>query len=169
MLTVHVRGTVTGLPEGRTVGVNVIRRGVNADFGGNAGGAVRAGNFDIRLPPGSYTLASDYFEGGKRFTARFPVDVGSSDIDNIVMHMDNGFAVTGTVRLVSQSGQAVPIPQFGMNLRSSEPASGTGQFKWDPDHTSFTINDMVPGSFKLDVFPPAPFYVKSATLAGQAF
>ena len=39
--------------------------------------------------------------------------------------------------------------------------------KWDPDHTSFTMNEMVPGSYRLDVNPPPPFYVKSATLAGQ--
>jgi hypothetical protein len=164
---VHVRGTVTGLPEGRTVGVNLVKRGVTADFGGNLGGAVRAGSFDFRAPPGSYMLTSDYFEAARRFTARVPIEVGSSDIDNIVVHLDSGFTVTGVVRLASQSGQTAPAPQFGINLRASEPVNGTGQLKWDQDHTSFAINDLVPGNFRLDVSPPAPFYVKSATLAGQ--
>jgi hypothetical protein len=169
VVPVHVRGTVAGLPEGRTVGVNLMKRGTNADFAaGRVNGAVRAGTFDIRAPPGSYTLAADFFENNKRTTARMPIEVGSSDIDNVVLHMESGFTVTGVVRVVTQSGQAPsPLPQFGVNLRASEPANGIGQLKWEADHMSFAINDMVPGNFRLDVFPPAPFYVKSATLAGQ--
>jgi hypothetical protein len=169
VVPVHVRGTVTGLPEGRTVGVNLIKRGINADFGaGRVNGAVRAGTFDIRTPPGSYTLAADFFENGKRITARVPIEVGSSDIDNVVLHMESGFTISGLVRVNSQSGQVPsPLPQFGVNLRASEPANGAGQLKWEADHMSFMINDMVPGNYRLDVFPPAPFYVKSATLAGQ--
>jgi hypothetical protein len=167
VLPVHVRGTVTGLPEGRGTGISLVRRGLNSDFGGNLPGAVRDGAFDFRAPPGSYMLTADYFEAGKRLTARVPIDAGSSDIDNIVVHLDSGFSVTGIVRAVSQSGQNGPIPQFGINLRPSEPVNGTGQLKWEPDHTAFAINDMVPGSYRLDVSPPAPWYVKSATLGGQ--
>ena len=164
VLPVHVRGSITGLPAGRGSGVRIVRRGV--DFGANLPGEVDDGKFDFRVPPGSYMLTADYFEGGKRLTARVPVDVSGSDVDNVVVHLDSGFTVTGNVRLTSQSGQ-ITTPQFGVNLRSSDPADNTGQVKWDPDHTSFTINDMVPGSFRLDVNPPGPLYVKSATLAGQ--
>jgi hypothetical protein len=162
VLAVHVRGTITGLPEGRGSGINLIRRGVNSDFGGNLPGAVRDGKFDFRVPPGSYMLTADYFEGGKRLTARVPIDAGSSDIDNVVVHLETGFTVTGIVR-----GPTGSMPQFGVNLRPSEPVNLTGQVKWEPDHTAFAINDMVPGSYRLDIFPPAPWYVKSATLAGQ--
>jgi hypothetical protein len=164
---VHVRGSVTGLPEGRGSGINLVKRG--ADLGGNYAnvpGAVRDGKFDFRVPPGSYMLSADYFDAGKRLTARVPVDAAGSDIDNIVVHLDSGFTVTGVVRAESQSGRTTP-PQFGVNLRPSEPGSNTGQMKWEPDHTSFAINEMVPGSFRLEANPPAPFYVKSATLAGQ--
>lgn len=169
VVPVHVRGSVSGLPEGRGIGVNLIKRGVNSDSGGNLPGAVRDGRFDFRVPPGSYMLTADYFEAGKRLTARVPIDAGSSDIDNVAVHLDSGFTVTGIVRVISQSSQThtASMPQFGVNLRSAEPATGTGLLKWETDHTSFAINDMVPGSFRLDVFPPPPFYVKSATLAGQ--
>ena len=167
VLPVHVRGTITGLPEGRGIGVNLVKRGANSDFGGNLPGSVRDGKFDFRVPPGSYMLTADYFEAGKRLTARVPVDAGSSDIDNVVAHLDSGFTVTGTVRAVSQSGQNGPLQQFGINLRPSEPVNGTGQLKWEPDHTAFAINDMVPGNYRIDVFPPPSWYVKSATLAGQ--
>jgi len=166
VLPVHVRGVITGLPEGRGSGINLVKRGLNSDIGISLPGNVRDGKFDFRVPPGPYMLTADYFEAGKRLTARVPIDAGSSDIDNVVVHLDAGFTVTGTVQAVSQSGQAAP-PQFAINLRPSEPVNGTGQLKWDADRKSFAINDMVPGSYRLDVFPPAPFYVKSATLAGQ--
>lgn len=161
---VHVRGTITGLPEGRGSGLRLMRRG--ADFGNNLPGNVRDGRFDFRVPPGSYILAADYFENGNRLTARVPVDVGTSDVDNIVVHLDGGFTVTGTVHLASQSAQ-LPERQFGINLRSSDPTSSAGQLKWEPDHSSFSLNDMTPGSYRLEAFPRAPFYVKSATLGGQ--
>lgn len=169
VVPVHIRGTVSGLPEGRGTGVNLIQRGIHADFGGNMPGSVRDGKFDFRVPPGSYMLTADYFEAGKRLTARVPVDAtGSSDIDNIAVQLDAGFTVTGVVHAVSQSGQnAAASRQFPISLRPSEPVNGTAQLKWSPDHASFTFNDMVPGTYRLTVNPPSPYYVKSATLAGQ--
>jgi hypothetical protein len=66
----------------------------------------------------------------------------------------------------SQSGRTTP-PQFGVSLRPSDPGSNTGQMKWEPDHTSFAVSEMVSGSYRLDVNPPQPLYVKSVTLGGQ--
>jgi len=164
---VHVRGTVSNLPEGRNVGISLGSRGARTGIEAPTSTPVRGGKFDFRIASGSYVLTADYFEGGKRLLARVPIEVGSSDIDNVVVNLDSGFAVTGRVRMESQSRQTATVPQFGINLRPTEPSNGTGQLKWDADHASFTFNDMVPGSYRLDVFPPAPFYVKSATLAGQ--
>ena len=166
IVAIHIRGTVTGLPEGRTLGVALTRRGSEIGPGAPAYPAqAQNGKFDFRVPPGSYMLTADYFEGGKRFSARVPVDAGSSDVDNVLVHLDTTFSVTGVVRVVSSSGRAPG--QFGFMLRPSESVVGTGQLKWDPDHTSFTMTDMVPGSFRVDPNPPAGFYVASATLAGQ--
>lgn len=164
---VHVRGTISGLPEGRGIGINLIRRNINSDFSGNMPGAVRDGKFDFRVPPGSYMLTADYFEAGKRLTARVPIDAGSADIDNVAVHLDSGFTVSGIVHAASQSAQTPSLPQFGINLRPSEPVNGGGQVKWESDHTTFTVNDLLPGTYRVDVFPPSPYYVKSATLGGQ--
>jgi hypothetical protein len=164
VVAIHIRGTVTGLPEGRGIGISLIHRGV--DFGAPTyPGQVRDGKFEFRVPPGAYMLSADYFEAGKRLTARVPVDAGASDVDNVVVHMDTGFTVTGVVRVVSASGRTPG--QFGFMLRPSESVVGTGQLKWEPDHTLFTMAEMVPGSFRVDPNPPAGFYVASATLAGQ--
>ena len=113
-------------------------------------------------------LTADYFEAGKRLTARVPIDVGSSDIDNIVVHLDSGFTRDRDCARRVSIGADGPMRQFGINLRASEPVNGTGQLKWDPDHTSFA--DKRHGAGQLParrISPPPPFYVKSATLAGQ--
>jgi Carboxypeptidase regulatory-like domain len=164
---VHVRGTVTGLPEGRNSGVNIVPRGAATTIVNGVNMNGRDGKFDFRVPPGSYMITADYFEAGKHLLARAPIDVGSTDIDNVTVAMDSGFNITGQVRINSQSQQTSARPQFGMNLRPVEPTTGAGQLKWDADHTSFAFNDMSPGAYRFDVFPPSPFYVKSATLAGQ--
>jgi hypothetical protein len=161
---VHVRGAVTGLPEGRGTGIRMIRRG--NEIGNDVPGNVRDGKFDFLVPPGAYTIAADYFENGTRLMARVPVDVGGAEIDNLVVHLEPGFTVTGIVHTTSQSGRAAP-QQFGMLLRSSDQTAGGGQVKWDADHASFSITEMTAGSYRLEIGPPPPFYVKSATLAGQ--
>lgn len=163
---VHIRGTATGYPEGRSGGVNLVQRAGNSDMSTNAPGVVREGKFDFQVAPGSYVLTADYFEAGKRLSARLPVNAGSSDVDNLAVRLESGFTITGVMRTVSTSG--VAAPQFGLQLHPSDPLLSTGgQLKWNEDHTTFTISDVIPGNFRLDISPPPPFYVKSATLAGQ--
>jgi hypothetical protein len=167
---VHVRGTIAGVPKIQGPRISLVKRG------GSPGGARPArispdGKFDIAgVTPGSYTLSTDYFEGGAHLTARVPVDVGNSDRDDVAVHLDSGFPVTGKVRIesksASQSGAPPANRQFALSLRSSEPMVGAGQLKWNADNASFTIPDLMPGNYRLDAFPPGPFYVKSATLNG---
>jgi Carboxypeptidase regulatory-like domain len=164
--TTRVRGVVSGVPEGRGVGINFVKR-ASAGIGGNISAPVRDGKFEAQVMPGSYVLSADYFEAGKHLLARLPVEVGSSDIDNITIALDSGFTVTGNARIDSPSAQLPPVKQFGINLRPSEQNNGAGRVQWDTDRPSFALNDMVPGTYRLDFFPPPTFYVKSATLAGQ--
>ena len=161
----HIRGSVAGAPEGRNVGINLQEIVPNADMNHNTNGPVRDGKFDVRVSPGSYLLSADYFEAGKHLTARVSVTVGNSDVDNLVVHLDEGFTVSGILHVDSQSN--VAPPQFGINLRAETPAGSGGQMRWGADHATFTISDLVAGSFKLNASPPSPFYVSRATLAGQ--
>lgn len=164
---VHVRGTVAGLPDGRGVGISLAPRSTGAVIGGNASSALRGGRFDFVVAPGSYMLMADYFESGKHLFARVPVEAGASDIDNLAVTVDTGFMIAGNVRIQSQSERPAGKLQFGMTLRPSESTVATGQVKWDASGTSFSFADMMPGAYQLDVFPPPPFYVKSATMGGQ--
>ncbi len=96
---VHVRGTVTGLPEERNIGLSMVARGVSTGLVNAGGGNVRGGKFDFAAAAGSYMISADYFEGGKHLLARVPIEVGASDIDNVVVSVDSGFTVTGLVRI----------------------------------------------------------------------
>jgi hypothetical protein len=162
---VHVRGTISGVPNGRGAGVNLVKRGANTGSGATVGG-VNNNNFDFRVAPGSYMLAADYFEAGKHLSARLPVEVGTSNVENVALTLEGGFTVTGAVSITSLSGRAA-ARQFNVNLRPSETTGGSGQAKWAADRNTFTFEDMAPGSYRLAISPPAPFYVKSATLEGQ--
>lgn len=164
---VHVRGAISGLPEGRGVGISLNPRNSIMGFGGSVSSQIRGGRFDFRVVPGAYTLMADYFEAGKHLSARVPVDVGNSDIDNLAATMEPGFAITGNLRVESQSQQAPRNRQFGINLRSSEPGGVASSVKWDADGASFAFNEVIPGTYRIETFPAAPFYVKRVTLSGQ--
>ncbi len=149
-------------------GISLTRRDGIQAAGVALPGMVRDGKFDIVAPPGSYLLVADYFETGKRLSARVPVEVGTSDVDNVAVHLDTTFTVTGSVRIESQSGGTEKTKPFAINLRASEPLNSGGQLRWDPANgNSFTFADLLPGTYRLDFFPPPPYYIKSATLAGQ--
>ncbi len=70
-----------------------------------AGGNGRDGKFDFRVPPGSYMISADYFEAGKHLIARVPIEVGTTDVDNVTVAVDSGFNITGVVRVDPQSRQ----------------------------------------------------------------
>jgi hypothetical protein len=165
--TVHVRGTISGMPKAQgPLGISLVKPA--ASPGGARPARINPdGRFDIAgVTPGSWTVSTDYFEGGVRLTARVPVEVGNADLDDVAVHLDSAFTVTGKVRIESKSSGAPANRQFALSLRSSEPMLGTGQIKWGADNASFTIPDVTPGNYRLDAFPPGPFYVKSATLNG---
>lgn len=163
--SVHVRGTVSGLPEGRGVGINLMPRGASSSVSNNV--SPRANTFDFRAPAGAYVLRADYFDSGRHLFARVPVDVGTSDVDNVAVVMETGLTIPGTVRVDSGTQRADPRQPFILALRASDPAGVSMEAKWGSDRSTFSFIDAIPGSYRLYVSPPAPWYVKSAALAGH--
>ncbi len=164
---VHVRGTISGLPKPQGVALTLIRRGVNDPSGATPARITPDGKFDVAgVAPGSYILSTDYFESGARLVARVPVEVGNADVDDIPVHLDSGFTITGGVRIESKSGDALDR-QFSVTLQSSDPLYGVAPARWGSDHSTFSIADMVPGNYRLEATPPGKFFVKSATLSGR--
>jgi hypothetical protein len=166
---VRVRGTVTGMPKNQGAAVTLQQRGPGrGSVNTRPANITPDGHFEVRgVTPGSYILATDYWEAGSRLTARVPVEVGGSDVEGVAVHLEPGPSISGSVRVESTSGKALPDQVWQLNLRSSDPTIGGGQLKWSKDRTTFTIADITPGIYRLEGTPPPPFYLKSATLGGR--
>jgi len=164
----HVRGTVTGMPPSRGATLTLRYTGPLSQAPVARPAAIDpAGRFDIRgVPPGSYVLVVDYFDQGHRLMARVPVDVGSADVDGLVVRIEPGITVTGKVRVESASGAPAPR-SWGLGILSSEPGLEAGRMQWDKDRSTFSIADLSPGSYRIVGTPPAPFYLKRAMLGGR--
>ncbi len=166
---VHVRGTVSGQPAGRGFSISLMRRLDASGYGGNYPGTVRPdGAFDIAgVPPGDYVLTGSLFENTRRLFARMPVNVGQSDVNDVAVHMEEGFALTARVRIESAADPAPAVPQFTVSLRPAEQGLAGGQVKWAEDHRTIAFAELTPGEYQLTATAPAPFYVKAATIGGQ--
>ena len=160
-----VRGTILNAPRG--VGISLSRRGVNINGRAQPGVVRPNGVFEIPgVLPGSYLLATDFWEAGKRLAARVPIEVGGADVEGVNVRLEAGFPVTGTVRLETKKGQPDVFPQVPITLRAVDP-SGGGQLVWNKAHDGFTINELTPGSYRLESLSNGPWFLKSATLAGR--
>lgn len=171
LVTVQVGGVVSGKPDDSGCYVNLIPRTQIARMAMALSAQVRPdGTFLIRhVPPGSYTLsAMSADRQNKRLTARMPLVVAGNDIEGIQVHLDPGVPLAGTIGVLSGTNRKIAGVQSMATLISQDwgIAGGAGTV-WDENKTSFTIPDVVPGSYRLNGSPPAPFYLKSATLGGR--
>ena len=171
--TVRVRGTVSGQPPQRSVGLTLIRRGMPPGAGVIRPAIVRPdGTFEVvGVGPGSYWITSDYYEGAMRWTARVPVQVGGSDVDGVNVRLEQAFSVPGTLKTESETetGQVTARGNpLNFNLREAgESTGGGGHVAWAKDGRSFTIENVAAGVYRLTAFPEGKIFVKSATAGGQ--
>jgi hypothetical protein len=166
---VHVRGTVNGMPTSRGAALTLRYRGtLSRAYIARPAAIDSTGRFDVAgVPPGSYVLVVDYFDEGRRLMARVPVDVGSSDVEGVVVRMEPGITVTGRVRVESASGSTQAPRAWGLGILASEPGADSGRTQWDKDRSTFSISDLAPGSYRIVGTPPAPFYLKRAMIGGR--
>jgi len=63
------------------------------------------GTFEIRgVPPGSYEVVAMFNERNNRMTARLPLEIGSSDVQNVSLILSPGFSLTGRLAIEGQAG-----------------------------------------------------------------
>jgi hypothetical protein len=160
--TVTVSGRVTG-PEGPCADayLNLISPGVSASS--HLGAATEAdGTFAIKgVPPGNYVLEAQSMDQDKHYMTRQKIEVGSQNIDSLVLTFGHGVAISG--RIVSASGS---FPGGADHLRLSLESAGEERgFAWadvKKDGT-FELLDIADGSYVLWVNPPEQgWYVKAA-------
>jgi hypothetical protein len=175
---VHVRGRASGLPATATrSSVQLMKLPRNLGMAQNLNAQVRTdGSFDIAtVAPGSYIAMLNWQTnppGPQPVTVQAPVEVGSSDVDNVSLTFQPGGSLSGTVHYQFSNTATPANPPVTVNLR---PASNNGFFgpipqaQWDSDHLSFSFANVPPGS-ELRLLANVngrEVYVRSATLRGQ--
>ena len=124
----QVQGKVTGVVAQSAAGVrvNLVPKegGANSMFvAGGAAAAVRPdGTFQVaRVQPGSYYLIAASMGGpGAGQVGRATVDVGSSDVVNIVVTMVDPVAVSGTVKVEGQQTLGTESQAMSLSLVQAE-------------------------------------------------
>jgi hypothetical protein len=167
LITVRVGGVVSGQPDGTGATVNLIPRtqivrmlmGLSAHV--QPGGTFTIGN----VPPGSYIASATAGE----LKGRMPIEVGNSDVGGVRLHLEAGVTITGTVKVESVGQRKLEHTQYLVLLRNLDPGgiAGSQGTVWSENKASFTVPGLPVGNYRLELSPPAPFYVKSATLDGR--
>jgi protocatechuate 3,4-dioxygenase beta subunit len=168
--TVRVKGRVVGAPGHARVMVMMMAQN---DFMG--GGRQMAspqgpdGAFEIRgVTPGSYHVAAQVADQNGQLTARTPINVGNSNVENIELVLRPGTTVTGRVRIEGES-QVTPS-QVSVNLQPIEmsPFGGGGSAQVNADGT-FTVQNVQPNTYRVVAFvrPQGGGYVKSVFAGDQ--
>ena len=165
----RIRGKVleeTGAPATQVAVMAMPEGGALA--GARGTGIVRGGDgaFEIAgLPPGSYTLfANKHSRMQDRTFARGAVQVGSRDVDGIVLQMQKTFSVSGTVRL--PEGIASGSMRVVLNSDNTFPPGGT-QAAIDAAG-NWKADGVAAGQYRFSVAgAPEGTYLKAVTVQGQ--
>jgi hypothetical protein len=103
------------------------------------------GSFEIRgVPPGSYELIAMVNERNNRMTARLPVEIGNSDVQNVSLVVSPGFTLTG--RLVIEGQLAGAGDQSPSRLRVMLRPDSAGQIAGAPPASAVQAD----GTFRLE-------------------
>jgi hypothetical protein len=166
--TVRISGRITNLvsPGGTTPNVMLGPRSANFFSMGivNRPNQVdRAGRFEIRgVIPGSYWLTASVNQSNRMYSVRQPVDVGSSNIENLVLAIGEGAQITGSVRIDGET--SLSLTSIRVYLQPREPGIMMGPTSNSTlkDDGSFHLTDVSPDRYNLS-FPGLPdgLYVKS--------
>ena len=134
----------------------------------NMGQVQPDGTFDIRnVPPGSYILTSQSFDGTNRLYARMPIEVGESHVENVVLQFQPSFNMQGRLRYEGTPPQQAP--NLRLMLRSSEDPMGMGSASaLVKEDGSISLMNVFADRFQINTFGlPQGAYLKSVRLGDQ--
>jgi hypothetical protein len=125
----------------------------------------RGGTFELRdLTPGSYFLLAQWREeGGKGRVVKQPVDLGNSNVDDLIVQLSAGIEVKGQVR-VDGTGD-VNLGNINVSLDSQGPMLMGRAFGRVKDDGSFVLDGVNADNYTVTVRGlPQNFYVKSVRM-----
>ena len=151
---VHVRGVVSGIPEGASAVIQL---------GHNTARIATGGTFDLAdVAPGIYSIEGFADVEGRSALASTRVEVGGANLDNVILTFVRGVQVTGTVL---SSPEDMPLT---VSLVPSDPSWDAGKPEWDASRRTFTFASVAPGKYTVAIAPlRQPYYVKSIQVQGQ--
>jgi hypothetical protein len=119
------------------------------------------GTFEFQaVQPGSYILASDYRDEKVSMTGRLVLEVGTTNIDNVVLTVAPSLEVSGKV--VIEGKTDLSPANIAINL---EPKATTGRehpFASSAPDGSFVLKSVLPEQYDLNAWiPSASLYLKS--------
>jgi hypothetical protein len=119
------------------------------------------GNFEIRgVAPGSYNLVASVSDSGRSASARQPVDVGGSNVENVIVTIRPGVELAGSVLVDGQANFAnAHIVLRPRDVNAMMMGQSNGRVKEDG---TFLISNVAADHFDVTVSGlPDGFYVKS--------
>ena len=165
---VTVRGKVvdevTGNPV-RNVSLMLMLRG-GMGFEPQASGRVSAadGSFELRgVAPGSYVIIGGFSDDGRRLRVHQPVEVGTSDLENVLVTLGPGVELKGAIKFDEQPAQPVEMKQIRVYLQPAEGAFPGGGRSTTKEDGTFTVEGLSPGPHHVRLWGlPEGVYLKRA-------
>ena len=110
------------------------------------------GTFEFRgVTPGSYLLMLDVYEENRRYTARTPVEVGSANVEGVVLVLSPGTELQGRLRVDGDAEADLGEVNVQLRTREFSPMGGFYTDRIQKDG-SFTIRGVVPDTYVLGVY-----------------
>jgi len=178
-LTFRVSGQVVGPQQVQTTTVRISPRNTTLEspiFTGmmNLAPADANGNFTLDdVSPGSYRIqAQTTGVGGQRFAARMTLDVTTDDVENVTLLLRAGIRIAGSFFLegatVDNAAETAGLDLARARARLFEDNSTTAMSQPSDANGGFELEDVFPGTYRLDVTPPAPdLYVKRILIGSE--
>lgn len=168
----RVSGKVTGLASGgRNNGMVFLQpqtQGAITHMNQGFGGPWRPdGTFLIgAVPPGSYTLTADSFDGNNRMRGLGEVQVGDGPVENVQVALQPAFEMTATVTAEGETKPDFKSMQVYVTGRERAGRMGSGGGGRVEEDGKAPLKNIPPGHYDLNINGvPAGYYVKSMRAA----
>ena len=136
-------------------------------FGGFHGQVANDGSFTVaHVPPGSYSIIATNVDGPIQVCARQPIDIGTHDIEDLVLTVQPLIELRGTVKMEGEPEQATSArvllsPSDGLAITGAPDATAK-------DDGTFVFAGIVPGRYRVNAFATGPGrYVKAIRYGNQ--
>ena len=125
---------------------------------------VKEGHFQFDgVLPGSYAVVGYSSSGASYLTGKETVNVGSADVDDVVVRLLPAAAITGTLRSEDDATMELrPLTQVFLEAVGA-PSAGTLSARVAKDGT-FTLQGIAPGDYSVRVTVGLKYYVKAIHL-----